>query len=145
MATWILSNFLIKDVDLIQFLSDWLTYAADSAKARMPQRVWKMFGYYFIKRFWKAKVTKVRMFHPPSTQYVKMVVYLRKQSHKRFSPRLWRNFYYFLAATMVLSKVFFSHTTQQAVSSNDMLIKRNKLTRKTTVYWNKNANYLQQI
>jgi len=37
------------------------------------------------------------MFHPPSlyvsptlsTQNVKMVVYLRKRSHNRFSPRLW--------------------------------------------------------
>jgi len=29
------------------------------------------------------------MFHPTSTQNVKMVVYLRKRSHNRFSPRLW--------------------------------------------------------
>jgi len=48
-----------------------------------------MFGFYFIKRFWNAKVTNLRMFHAPSTQNVKMFVYLRKRSHNRFSPRLW--------------------------------------------------------
>jgi len=42
-----------------------LMYAADNAKARIPIRVSKMFGFYFIKRFWKAKVTNLRMFHPP--------------------------------------------------------------------------------
>jgi len=76
-------------VDLTQFLSDWLTYAADNAKASIPPPVWKMLGFYFIKRFWNSKVTNLRIFHPPSTQNVKMVVYLRKRSHKRFSPRLW--------------------------------------------------------
>ena len=87
--SWSTKLARIKDVDLIQFLSDWLTYAPDNAKARIPPRVWKMFGFYFIKRFWNAKVTNLRMYHPPSTQNVKMVVYLRKRSHKRFSPRLW--------------------------------------------------------
>ena len=65
----------IKHVDLIQFLSDWLTYSADNIKARIPLRVWKMFGFYFIKRFWNAKVTNLRMFHPPSLQ--KMWKWLR--------------------------------------------------------------------
>ena len=87
--SWSTKLARMKDVDLIQFLSDWLTYAADNAKAGKPPRVWKMFGFYFIKRFWNAKVTNLRMFHPPSTQNVKVVVYLRKRSHKRFSPRVW--------------------------------------------------------
>jgi len=84
--SWSTKLARIKDVNLIQFLSYWLTNAADNAKARTPPRVWKMFGLYFIKRFWNAKVTNLGMFHPPSTQNVK-IVYLRKRSHKRFSPR----------------------------------------------------------
>jgi len=32
-------------VDLVQFLSDCLTYAADNVKARVPQRVQKVFGF----------------------------------------------------------------------------------------------------
>jgi len=43
-----------------------IDYAADNAKARIPPRVWKMFEFYFIKRFWNAKVTNLGMFHPPS-------------------------------------------------------------------------------
>jgi len=43
-----------------------IDYAADNAKARKPSRIWKMLGFYFIKRFWNAKVTNLRMFHPPS-------------------------------------------------------------------------------
>ena len=53
-------------MDHTQFLSDWLTYAADNVKARIPIRVRKMFGFYFIKRFWNAKVTNLHMFRPPS-------------------------------------------------------------------------------
>jgi len=41
-----------KDVDLVQFLKDWLTYAAVKRKGcRVPQRVWKMFLFYVIKRY----------------------------------------------------------------------------------------------
>jgi len=64
--SWSTKLARIKHVDLIQVLSDWLTYAAVNAKARIPILVWKMFGFYFIKRFWNAKVTNLRMFHPPS-------------------------------------------------------------------------------
>ena len=32
----------IEDVVLIQFLSDWLRYAADDVKARIPLRVWNV-------------------------------------------------------------------------------------------------------
>jgi len=64
--SWSTKLVRIKHVDLIQFLSGWLTYAADNVKARIPPRVWKMFGFYFIKRFWNAKVTNLRVFHPPS-------------------------------------------------------------------------------
>jgi len=43
-----------------------IDYAADNAKAGIPPRAWKMFGFYFIKRFWNPKVTNLRMFHPSS-------------------------------------------------------------------------------
>jgi len=88
--SWSTKLARIKHVDLIQVLSDWLTYAADNAKARIPIRVWKMFGFYFIKRLWNAKATNLRYVSPTlSIQNVKMAVYLRKWSHNRFSPRLW--------------------------------------------------------
>jgi len=43
-------------VDLVQFLSDWLIYAADNVKARKPQHVWKMFGLYGIKCYEMQKL-----------------------------------------------------------------------------------------
>jgi len=48
-----------------------------------------MYGFYFIKRFRNAEGTNLPMFHQPSTQNVTMVAYLRKRSHKLFSPRHW--------------------------------------------------------
>jgi len=43
-------------MDLIQILSDWLTYAGDNVKARGLQRVWKLFGFYVIKRYEMRKL-----------------------------------------------------------------------------------------
>ena len=40
--TWILSN---------SWMTVWLMFTADSVMARVPQRVWKMFGFYVIKRY----------------------------------------------------------------------------------------------
>jgi len=37
-------------MELVQFLIDWLAYATVNVNARVPQRVWKMFGFYVIKR-----------------------------------------------------------------------------------------------
>jgi len=39
----------ISNVDLVQFLSGLWTYVTDIVKARVPQRLWKMFGFYVIK------------------------------------------------------------------------------------------------
>jgi len=41
-------------MDLVRFLSDWLTYAADNVKASVDLRVWKMFWFYFIKTLWNG-------------------------------------------------------------------------------------------
>ena len=41
-------------MNIIQFLSDWLTNRADNVKARIPERVWKMFGFHVIKTLWNA-------------------------------------------------------------------------------------------
>jgi len=40
----------------MQLLSDWLTNAADNVKATIPQRVWKMFGFYVIKCYEMQKL-----------------------------------------------------------------------------------------
>ena len=68
-------------MDLIQFLSDWLTYAADNLKARIPQRVWKIFGFHVIKhnemhcKSYKCPLNKLVYVWPTqSRQSVKIVV-----------------------------------------------------------------------
>ena len=84
----------LQNVDLILFLSDWLTNAADNIKARIPRRVWKTFGFYVIKCYemqklqMSSKQTRRCFIHAVYTQSVQMVVCLRKRSHNRFSPRL---------------------------------------------------------
>ena len=85
----------IYDVDLIQFLSGWLTYRADNVKTRIPRRVWKMFGCHVIKHYemhfksYKCPLYKLAYVWPTqSTQSVKTIVW--KGSHNLFSQRLCR-------------------------------------------------------
>jgi len=57
--SWSTKRTRIYDVDLTQLLSDWLTYASDNVKARGRQRLWKMVGFYVIKRYemWKLHMS----------------------------------------------------------------------------------------